>query len=56
MAGAMLRADGPAAVDMCREIAETADKRGDARMLRRSPSSPKAAEQLLAECGAESFT
>ena len=56
VAGAMLRADGPAAVDMCRQIADTADKRGDAEMRRSFAEFAKAAEQLLAEHGPESFT
>jgi hypothetical protein len=56
VAGAMLRADGPAAVDMCRQIADAADQRGDVVMRRSFTEFAEAAEQLLAERGAESFT
>lgn len=55
VAGAMLRTEGPAAVGMCRQIADTADKRGDAQMRRSFTEFAEAAEELLAERGAESF-
>jgi hypothetical protein len=55
VAGAFLNWKGPAAVGICRQIADAADKRGDGEMRRSFTEFADAADQLLAERGAESF-
>ena len=55
VAQAFLDWKGPAAVGIFREIADTADKEGDAVMRRSFTEFAEAAEQLLAERDAVSF-
>jgi hypothetical protein len=56
VAGAFLDQQGPGAVGIFREIADRAAEEGDAVMCRSFTEFAAAAEQLLAEHGAESFT